>query len=349
MVQQTKPVKIGNITVGGGQRVAIQSMLALPPQDIKANLVQASQLVQAGCDILRVAVPTMEAIELVKALKREISIPLVADIHYDYRLALASVEAGVDKIRLNPGNLPKKDQVAQVARACASAGIPIRVGANSGSIPADLLEQTQGQMTPELLVQAALRQVFLLEEQGFEDIVVSLKASHVSTTVQACRILADCCSYPQHIGVTEAGTARMGLVKSAVGIGSLLLDGIGDTMRVSLTADPIEEIRAAEDILMACGMSNDRVEVISCPTCGRCQVDLFSLAEQVEELVAPIRKKLTVAVMGCTVNGVGEGKQADIGIAGGQNEFLLFKKGVPVCKYPSDKIFEVLKSEIERL
>jgi len=280
-------------------------------------------------------------------LKENVSIPVVADIHFDYKMALESVAAGADKIRLNPGNLSSPEQVKLVAAACGRAGVPIRVGANSGSVAADILAKYGGQPTAAALAESAMAQVEMLRRFDFENVVVSIKASHVPTMVEACRIFAAQSDIPQHIGVTEAGTLRMGLVKSAVGIGSLLLDGIGSTLRVSLTADPVEEIKAAKDILLACGLRRDRVEVVSCPTCGRCKVDVLTLADKVEQMVAHIRKPLTVAVMGCVVNGVGEGKQADIGIAGGDGEYLLFKKGVALQKYPMEGILEVLRKEIE--
>lgn len=349
MPRVEQQVKIGSVTIGGQNPVAIQSMLCRPLEDVAGNIEQARALEAAGCEIVRVTVPNAQGVKLLAALKEALSIPVVADIHFDYKMALEAVAAGADKIRLNPGNLSSPEQVKAVAAACRAAGVPIRVGANSGSVAAGVLAKHGGKPTAAALAESALGQVRLLEQFDFHDIVVSIKASHVPTMVEACRLFAAQSTLPQHIGVTEAGTLRMGLVKSAVGIGSLLLDGIGSTLRVSLTADPVEEIRAARDILLACGLRRDRVEVVSCPTCGRCRVDVLTLAEKVERMVEPIHKPLTVAVMGCVVNGVGEGKQADIGIAGGDGEYLLFKKGVALKKYPMGEILEVLKREIEAM
>lgn len=349
MPKNEREVYIGGVAIGGNNPVAIQSMLCCPVEDTEANLAQALALQEAGCEIVRVTVPNPAGVQLLALLKEKLTIPVVADIHYDYKMALEAVSAGADKIRINPGNLSSPEQIRLVANACANAGIPIRVGANSGSVPEDILERCGGQVTARALAESALNQVHILERYDFSNIVVSIKASHVPTMVEACRLFADLSTYPQHIGVTEAGTLRMGLVKSAIGIGSLLLDGIGSTLRVSLTADPVEEIKAAKDILLACGLRRDRVEVISCPTCGRCKVDVLTLGDKVEQMVADIRKPLTVAVMGCAVNGVGEGKQADIGIAGGDGEYLLFKKGVAIKKYPMEGILEVLRKEIEEM
>ena len=349
MTRKEKQVQIGSVTIGADHPVAIQSMLCCALDDIGGNINQGLSLEQAGCEIVRVTVPNPQGVRVLAALKEKLHNPVVADIHFDYKMALEAVAAGADKIRINPGNLSSPEHVRQVAHACRQADIPIRVGANSGSIAADILARHGGQPTPGALAESALQQVHMLQRFDFHDIVVSIKSSHVPTMVQACRLFAQQCDCPQHIGVTEAGTLRMGLVKSAVGIGSLLLDGIGSTLRVSLTADPVEEVKAAKDILLACGLRRDRVEVVSCPTCGRCRVDVMTLADQVEHMVADIRKPLTVAVMGCVVNGVGEGKQADIGIAGGDGEYLLFKKGVALQKYPMKGILEVLRKEIESM
>ncbi|HIX65420.1 MAG TPA: flavodoxin-dependent (E)-4-hydroxy-3-methylbut-2-enyl-diphosphate synthase [Candidatus Anaerotruncus excrementipullorum] len=342
----TKKVQIGNRWIGGGCPIAIQSMLNVPAQDVAGNVAQAKALEAAGCEILRVAVPTREAVRLVEAIKREISIPLVADIHFDYRIALDCVSAGVDKIRLNPGNIGGEDHVRQVAQACKQAGVPIRIGVNSGSVEREILAKYQGP-TPQALVESALYHAQLLEKYDFSDIVLSMKSSSVPGTIAAYRLAAAQTSYPLHLGVTEAGTARMGLVKSAIGIGSLLCDGIGDTIRVSLTADPVEEVRAAGEILRACG-KREGVELVSCPTCGRTQIDLIALAQKVETALAGCQKPLKVAVMGCIVNGPGEAREADIGIAGGKGEALLFKKGIPVAKYPEEEILDVLLREIEQ-
>ncbi len=342
----TRKVKIGGRVIGGGAPIAIQSMLNAPAADLSGNVTQAKALEAAGCEILRVAVPNLEAVTLVKALKRAISIPLVADIHFDYRIALECVAAGVDKIRLNPGNIGGEDRVRQVAQACKRAGVPIRIGVNSGSVQKQILEKYHGP-TPEALVESALCHARLLEKCDFHDIVLSMKSSSVPGTIAAYRLAAEKTDYPLHLGVTEAGTSRMGLVKSAIGIGSLLCDGIGDTIRVSLTADPVEEIRAAQEILRACG-KRPGVDIISCPTCGRTKIDLISLAEKVERALIGCEKPIKVAVMGCAVNGPGEAREADIGIAGGDGTVLLFKKGVPIAKYSEDQILEVLLQEIEQ-
>ena len=343
----TRTVKIGTLTIGGGKPVAIQSMLNVPAGDVAGNVAQAVRLEAAGCEILRVAVPDLAAVKLVEAIKGAVSVPLVADIHFDYRIALACVAAGVDKIRLNPGNIGGEDRVRQVAEACGRAGVPIRIGVNSGSLERHILEK-YGAPTPQALVDSALGHARLLEKYGFGDIVLSLKSSDVPGMIAAYRLAADQTDYPLHLGVTEAGTRRMGIIKSAVGIGSLLCDGIGDTVRVSLTDDPEEEVRAARDILKACGKRGG-VQIISCPTCGRTKLDLISLARRVEAALAGCEKDIKVAVMGCAVNGPGEAREADIGIAGGDGEALLFKKGVPVAKYPEEQILNVLLKEIEAL
>ncbi|MBC3937412.1 flavodoxin-dependent (E)-4-hydroxy-3-methylbut-2-enyl-diphosphate synthase [Anaerotruncus massiliensis (ex Liu et al. 2021)] len=343
----TRKVKIGNVTIGGGSPIAVQSMLNVPAGDVAGSVAQARALEAAGCDIIRAAVPDREAVRLVPAIKAAVSVPLVADIHFDYRIALDCVAAGVDKIRLNPGNIGGEDRVKQVADACRAAGVPIRIGVNSGSLEKHILAK-YGAPTPQALVDSALYHARLLEKFDFTDIVVSIKSSHVPTMIEAYRLAAEQLGCPLHLGVTEAGTARMGLIKSAVGIGSLLCDGIGDTIRVSLTADPVEEVRAARDILKAVGRGRGP-EIVSCPTCGRTKIDLISLAGRVEEALADCRKDIKVAVMGCVVNGPGEAREADIGIAGGNGEALLFKKGAPVGKYPEDRIVDVLLEEIEKL
>lgn len=343
----TRKVNIGNVTIGGGSPIAVQSMLNVPAGDVAGSVAQARALEAAGCDIIRAAVPDREAVRLVPAIKAAVSVPLVADIHFDYRIALDCVAAGVDKIRLNPGNIGGEDRVKQVADACRAAGVPIRIGVNSGSLEKHILAK-YGAPTPQALVDSALYHARLLEKFDFTDVVVSIKSSHVPTMIEAYRLAAEQLGFPLHLGVTEAGTARMGLIKSAVGIGSLLCDGIGDTIRVSLTADPVEEVRAARDILKAVGRGRGP-EIVSCPTCGRTKIDLISLAGRVEEALAGCRKDIKVAVMGCVVNGPGEAREADIGIAGGNGEALLFKKGEPAGKYPEDRIVDVLLEEIEKL
>ncbi len=347
MRRECREVRVGNICLGGQNPVAVQSMLSIPVQDIKGNVEQALRLEKAGCQIIRVTVPRAEDARVVTALKEAVSMPVVADIHFDYKAALACVDAGVDKIRINPGNIGDDDRVKAVANACRSKGIPIRIGVNAGSLEKEILAK-YGAPTPEALVESAQYHISLLEKHDFEDIVISIKSSNVPMMAAAYRLLAGQCRYPLHIGVTEAGTYRMGLVKSAVGIGSLLLDGIGDTLRVSLTDDPVKEVQAGYDILRACGHSVPGPELISCPTCGRTQIDLVSLAKQVEERLQDCRKNIKVAVMGCIVNGPGEAREADIGIAGGKDCAVLFIKGQQI-RTLRDNIVDQLMEEIEKL
>lgn len=341
-----KKVNVGGLTLGNGH-IYIQSMLNIPAEDVAESAAQAVRLEKAGCEIIRAAVPTLDDVKLIPTLKEAVNIPVVADIHFDYRIALACAEAGVDKIRINPGNIGSPDRVKAVADACRKRNIPIRIGVNSGSLEKPLLEK-YGSPTPEALVESALGHVKLLNDCDFDDIVISIKSSDVKLMIAAYRLLAQQVDYPLHLGVTEAGTERMGMLKSAVGIGSLLCDGIGDTIRVSLTADPIKEIYAAKDILRACGMG-DGPQIVACPTCGRTKIALIPLAEQVEKLCESIDKPIKVAVMGCVVNGPGEAREADIGIAGGKGEGLIFKKGKILRKVPEDKLLEELKKEIDLL
>ncbi len=339
-------VKLGKLTLGG-DKIYIQSMLNVPASDVEGSVKQAVALEKAGCEIVRAAIPTLEDVRLIPAIKSQINIPLVADIHFDYKIALAAVEAGIDKVRINPGNIGSVENVRKVADACRKNGVPIRIGVNSGSLEKSLLAK-YGRPTADALVESALSHVKLLNDCDFDDIVISIKSSDVKLMIAAYRLLSQQVGYPLHLGVTEAGTERIGMLKSAVGIGSLLCDGIGDTIRVSLTADPVKEIYAAKDILNACGMGSG-VEIVSCPTCGRTKIDLIRLAEQVEELCRSVDKRIKVAVMGCAVNGPGEAREADIGIAGGNGEGLIFKKGVILRKVPEDKLLEELKKEIELL
>lgn len=341
------PVRVGPFCLGEGS-VTIQTMLNCPAHDIAGNVRQAVEVEKAGCQILRTAIPDKEAVAQIDAIKSAVSIPLVADIHFDYRLALESIEAGIDKIRINPGNIGSDDRVKAVAVACANAGVPIRIGVNAGSLEKEILAK-YGAPTAEALVESALYHASLLERFDFHDIVLSVKCSNVQTMVQAYRLLAEQCCYPLHLGVTEAGTKRMGLIKSAVGIGSLLLDGIGDTIRVSLTDNPVEEVAAAKDILRSIGKWDFGVELISCPTCGRTKIDLISLASEVERALASCEKKLKVAVMGCAVNGPGEAREADIGIAGGDGCAILFKKGEIIRKVKESEVLSVLLDEIEKM
>lgn len=343
----SKSVKVGNLTIGGGAKISVQSMLNVPAADMEGNVRQAVALEHAGCEILRVAIPNMDAVALIPAIKKALTVPLVADIHFDYRLALASVKAGIDKIRINPGNIGSKERVKQVADACKERGIPIRIGVNSGSLEKEILRK-HGAPTPEALCESALYHASLLEDCGFDDIVISMKSSSVDTMIRAYELAAEQCSYPLHLGVTEAGTERMGLIKSAIGIGSLLQRGIGDTIRVSLTADPVQEVAAGFDILKALDL-RDGLQLISCPTCGRTKIDLIGLANRVEEALAGCQKPIKVAVMGCAVNGPGEAREADIGIAGGDGEGLLFKKGEILRKVPEEMLLDALLEEIEKL
>ena len=336
----TKQIRAGDLRIGGGAPVSVQSMCNTDTRDVGATAAQIARLEEAGCQLVRLAVVDMEAAQALKIIKKTAHIPLVADIHFDYRLALAAAEAGVDKIRINPGNIGGKDKVEKVALACRERGIPIRIGVNGGSLEAALVERYG--VCAEAMVESALGHVRLLNDCDFDDICLSLKASDVGMTIRAYRLLAERTCYPLHLGVTETGTASMGTIKSAIGIGSLLCDGIGDTVRVSLTAEPEEEIRVGRAILAACGIHRDRVEIISCPTCGRCRIELIRIAAQVEERLSHLRMPLKVAVMGCAVNGPGEAREADVGLAGGNQEGLLFRRGEIVKKVPMDQIVDAL-------
>ena len=350
---KTKQVKAGRTAIGGGARVSVQSMTNTDTHDIPATLAQVRALEAAGCDIVRIAVPDMEAACIFAALKESgVGVPLVADIHFDYRIAIECAESGADKIRINPGNIGGRDNIEKVARACADRGIPIRVGVNSGSLEKSMLGK-YGSPTPEALAESAMTNVRILEEVGFEDIVVAIKSSDVPTMIAANRVLAGLTDHPIHLGVTEAGTERSGLIKSSVGIGTLLSEGIGDTIRVSLTADPVREVTAGLTLLRAAGVRrDDHIEIVSCPTCGRTKIDLIRMAGEFETRAAvelPCNKNIKVAIMGCAVNGPGEAREADIGIAGGDGEVLLFKKGQPLYKIPEDKAIDVLISEILKM
>lgn len=344
----TRTVKAGNVEIGSGSKITVQSMLNVLAHDIEGNVAQAVELEKAGCEIVRLTVPDIEAVKTLYAVKNAVKIPVVADIHFDYKCALESVAAGVDKIRINPGNIGSDDRIKAVADACRQKNIPIRIGVNSGSLEKDLLKK-YGHVTPEALCESALRHASLLEKFDFNDIVISIKSSDVPTMVAAYRLVAQQCDYPLHLGVTEAGTRHMGMLKSAAGIGALLLDGIGDTIRVSLTADPVSEVAAGFDILKAVGIKKDCPQIVSCPTCGRTKIDLISLAEKVEKELANVHKPIKVAVMGCAVNGPGEAKEADIGVAGGDGYGLIFKHGEILKKVPENKIVEELLKEIDIL
>jgi len=338
----------GEVPIGGGAPVTIQSMTNTPTHDVSATVKQIRELTAAGCEIVRVAVPDLAAAKAVGAIREQIDIPLVADIHFDYHLALAAVAAGADKIRINPGNIGGEERVKAVADACRRKGIPIRIGVNGGSLEKALLAKYGG-VTAEAMAESAFGHIRLLQKFDFDDICVSLKSSGVVTTMAAYRLMAERSEYPLHLGVTEAGTARMGTLKSAVGIGGLLAQGIGDTLRVTLTADPVEEIYAAKDILKAVGLRREGPELISCPTCGRTRIDLIALARQVERRLETVRKPITVAVMGCAVNGPGEASAADVGIAGGDGEGLLFRRGKIVKKVPQERLVDELFALIDTI
>lgn len=343
----TRRISLGGVPVGDGAPVTVQSMTNTPTQDVEATVAQIARLEAAGCEIVRVAVPDEDAAAAIAAIKPRISIPLVADIHFDYRLALAAARNGADGLRINPGNIGSRGKIKKVVDCAVERGLPIRIGVNAGSLEKDLLK-THGGATAEAMVASALRHVALLEEFGFDQIKISIKASDVPRTVDAYRLLASRTMYPLHLGVTEAGSLYTGTVKSALGIGMLLAEGIGDTLRVSLTRDPVEEVRVGFEILKALGIRRHGPEIISCPTCGRCAIDLFGVVEQVEKalLTRPVDVKL--AIMGCVVNGPGEAREADIGIAGGAGQGILFRKGRVVRKVPSDQLVEVLLAEVER-
>ncbi len=344
--KKTRRVQIGNVTVGGGAPIVIQSMTNTKTEDVAATVAQIKELTAAGCEIIRCAVPTLEAAKALSEIKKQISIPLVADIHFDYRLAIAAIENGADKIRINPGNIGSMERVAAVAEAAKKYQVPIRVGVNSGSLERNLVEKYGG-VTAEGLVESALDKVAMLEQFDFHDIVISIKSSDVLMCVRAHQLIAERVDYPLHVGITEAGTLRSGNIKSALGLGMILSKGIGDTIRVSLTAPPVEEIVTAKLILRTLGLRKTGIEVVSCPTCGRTRIDLIGLAEQVETLAAGYDLPIKVAVMGCAVNGPGEAKEADIGIAGGNGEGLVFRKGEIIRKVPEEELLSALRKEIE--
>ena len=350
--RQSRAVRVGRLTIGGNAPIPVQSMTNTDPRDREATLSQARALVSAGCDVIRLAAPDNDAARIFSFLKEQgITVPLVADIHFDYKIALEAVAAGADKIRINPGNIGSRDKVAEVVRACRAAGVPIRIGVNGGSLEREILER-YGAPTAEAVAESALRHAAILESLDFYDTVISVKSSDVRTMIEANRILADKTDYPLHLGVTEAGGLKRGTVKGAIGIGTLLAEGIGDTVRVSLTADPVEEVIAAREILSALGLDpRAGIDVISCPTCGRTKIDLIPLLAAFEKGLDArgLRgKKLKVAFMGCAVNGPGEAREADIGIAGGDGEALLFRHGKTVAKYPAERIVDVLLDEIEK-
>ena len=346
--RKSRKIKLGNTTLGGDSPVLVQSMLNVPATNIDGSVAQAKALAAAGCQVIRFAIPDEAALDLIEPIKNAVDVPLVADIHFNYRLALGAAQRGIDKIRINPGNIGSDDRVKAVADICREKQIPIRIGGNSGSLEKHILAK-YGAPTPEAMVESAMYHAALLEKFDFNDIVISIKSSNVPTMIAAYEMAAQRCDYPLHLGVTEAGTERMGIIKSAAGIGSLLCHGIGDTIRVSLTDDPVKEVFAAMDILKAIGLKNDSPYLIACPTCGRTRIDLVGLAKQVEEKLRDVHKPIKVAVMGCVVNGPGEAREADIGIAGGDGEGLLFKKGQILRKVPEDQLLTELMKEIDKL
>lgn len=345
---QTRAVKVGNLTIGGSNEVIIQSMTTTKTADVKSTVEQIHRLEEAGCQIVRVTVNNMEAAEAIKEIKKQIHIPLVSDIHFDYKLALKAIENGIDKVRINPGNIGKKEKVEEVVRACKERGVPIRIGVNAGSLEKHLLDK-YGYPTADAMVESALHHIQILEDLDFHDIIVSLKASDVILAIEAYTKAASAFSYPLHLGITEAGTLFSGTIKSAAGLGALLSQGIGSTMRISLSADPVEEIKVCRELLKTFGLASNAATLISCPTCGRIEIDLISVANEIEDYIAKIKAPIKVAVLGCAVNGPGEAREADIGIAGARGEGLLFRHGEIVRKIPEDVLVEELKKEIDAL
>ena len=344
----TRKVFAGNVAIGGGEKITVQSMLNIPAHDTQNSVRQAKELEAAGCEIIRAAVPDMESVSLIEALKNAVNIPVVCDIHFDWRLAIECARRGVDKVRINPGNIGDSERVKAVADICRQKNIPIRIGINSGSVEKDVLAK-YGSPCAEALAESAIKNAQMLERFDFGDIVLSVKSSNVSENYKANILLHEQTDYPLHLGVTEAGTTRSGIVKSSAGVGGLLLRGIGDTIRVSLTADPAEEVKTAITLLKTLGLRREGVEIVSCPTCGRTKIDLISLANRVEDALVGCKKNIKVAIMGCVVNGPGEAKEADLGIAGGDGCGVVFKKGEIIKKVPEDKLFEALMEEIENI
>ncbi|MGO5073095.1 flavodoxin-dependent (E)-4-hydroxy-3-methylbut-2-enyl-diphosphate synthase [Clostridium sporogenes] len=348
MRKLTRKVKVGSIYVGGDSPISIQSMTNTDTRNTKSTLNQIKQLEEIGCDIIRCAVPDIEASEALKIITKESKIPVVADIHFDYKLALESIKNGVDSLRINPGNIGSMERVKMVAEAAKEKSIPIRIGVNSGSLKKDILDK-YGRLCSEALVESALQHVNILEKCNFNDIVISIKSSNVMQMIESYRLISEKVNYPLHLGVTEAGTTFRGTIKSSVGIGTLLAEGIGDTIRVSITGDPLEEIKIGKEILRSLGYVNEGIEFVSCPTCGRTNIDLISIAEEVEKRLSNCNKNIKVAVMGCVVNGPGEAREADIGIAGGKGEGLIFKKGEVIKKVKEENIIDELIKEIEKM
>ncbi len=345
--RNTKKIRVGSVEIGGGSPISVQSMTNTDTRDVKATIQQVLELEKAGCDIVRISVFDKKCADTIKEIKKETGIPLVADIHFDYRLALASIENGIDKLRINPGNIGGPNAVKQVVDAAKEREIPIRIGVNAGSLSSDILERFGN--TPSGMVESAMEHVAILEDLGYDRIIISLKASNVIKTIEAYRLISQRVNYPLHLGITEAGTFLSGTVKSSIGLGLLLAEGIGDTIRVSLTASPVEEVRVGLEILKALGLKASGVEIISCPTCGRCNINLFDMADKLQNELKDIKHPLKVALMGCVVNGPGEAREADIGIAGGKGKVALFKKGKIIGTVPEEKAFEMLLSEIREM
>jgi (E)-4-hydroxy-3-methylbut-2-enyl-diphosphate synthase len=345
---KTRPVKVGNIQIGGNDQVVIQSMTTTKTHDVKATVEQIRKLEEAGCQIVRVACPDQRAAEAIPLIKKEVNVPLVADIHFDYKLALKAIEGGIDKIRINPGNIGRREKVEAVVKAAKERGIPIRIGVNAGSLEKRILEK-YGYPTAQGMIESALYHIGILEELDFHDIIVSLKASDVRLAIDAYKLAAETFDYPLHLGITESGTLFSGTVKSSAGLGALLAMGIGNTIRISLSADPVEEVKVARELLKAFGLAANAATLISCPTCGRIEIDLISIANEIEEYIANIQAPIKVSVLGCAVNGPGEAKEADIGIAGARGEGLLFRHGKIIRKIPEEKMVEELKKEIDKL
>ena len=346
--KKTRVVNCGKVAIGGDNPISVQSMANTDTRDAEATIAQIKRLEEAGCDLVRVAVPDMEAAENIGKIKAGINIPLIADIHFDYRLALKAIEEGIDGVRINPGNIGDIKRVKRVVERCKENGIGIRIGVNGGSLEKDILKK-YGEPTAEAMVESALGHVKILEDLDFHDIVISLKNSDIFRTVEAYRLMSEKVDYPLHIGITESGSIKRGTIKSSIGVGSLVMDGIGDTMRISLTGDPVEEVKVGKEILRSLGILNDRIKIISCPTCGRTQIDLIDIANEVEEKIGNMEKDITVAIMGCIVNGPGEAREADIGMAGGKGTGLIFKKGEIIKRVDGDKLVEELISEIEKM
>ena len=346
MRRKSKEIKIGNLKIGGKSPVTVQSMLSVPSYDIRNNILQAQKLEAAGCDILRVAIPDFKSVKLIETLKQKVKMPIVADIHFDHKLAIESVYAGADKIRINPGNIGNNDKIKELCKVLVSKQTPVRIGVNSGSLEKDILRK-YGKVTPQAMAESAFCKIKLLENYGVENIVLSLKSSDVVTNVEACKLVASQCSYPLHLGITESGTAFSGTIKSSVGIGGLLLEGIGDTIRVSLTADPLQEVKVGLEILKSLGLRSQGVTITSCPTCGRTRIDIVKIANEAEKLLRDYKINLKVAIMGCVVNGPGEAKEADIGITGGDGIGIIFKKGRVIKKVEEKDLLKELINEID--